>query len=218
MKRYVAVLTTVLLLALAAAAQTPSGAGVSAQGRCGPGQPYVESFLGPPVGDPLPGTSGPSRYTVEARTRRSDLVMVGRAATAASVAGSSGVWTVATFSYPLVLKSPPGGPASGVAKVTIRFLGGTALFHGVCTEQSGRSRIWPGTLYLVFGWTEAHLWNGARFTGEASPVSDATGLLTLLSGPRIYWPAGRPHTLATAVAYIRAEVAREKVAAGGPKR
>lgn len=143
--------------------------------------------------------------------------MVGRVSSVSAVAGRYGIWTVATFDYPLVLKSPPGGPVSGESQVAVRFLGGTALSEGVCTRQYGND-LEPGSLYLVFAWAREGRAHALRFTGEASPVDDPTGLLTLRSGPRIYWPSGRPHALVGAVADIRAEVAREKAGTGAPKQ
>lgn len=190
---------------------------VSAHGACGPGHPYVERFAAPPVGVPPPGRGRRSDLTVAARTRRSDLVLVGRVARARAAAGSAGIWTNATFDYPLILKSPPSGPVPGARSVSVRFLGGTALFQGSCTRQYGND-LRPGDLYLVFAGVMAAGRHRGDFVGGASPVEEPSGLLAERSGPRIYFPPGQPDTLAQVVAEVKAEVAREKAAAGGANK
>lgn len=140
--------------------------------------------------------------------------MVGRVARATAVAGRAGIWTNATFDYPLILKSPAGGPAPGARSVSVRFLGGTALFEGSCTRQYGNN-LRPGDLYLVFAGVVGAGRHRGGLVGEASPVEEPSGLLTERSGPRIYFPPGQLDTLAQVVAEIKAEVAREKAAAGG---
>ncbi|MGH9525445.1 MAG: hypothetical protein ACRD2F_02125 [Terriglobales bacterium] len=225
MKRYVAMLTAVFLLALAAAAQTGAGPKPgpppnfgSAHGACGPGQPYVEQRFWKPIGLPPPGFNPNTDDTITGFTRRFELVMVGRVANISVAAGREyGVWTTATFNYPLILKSPPGGPASGVPKVSVRFLGGTAMFQGVCTRQFGSS-LYPGSLYLVFAWTVERGRHRGQFGGEASPVEEPSGLLTEQTGPHIYIPPGKPNALTAVVGEIRAELEREKSAAGAPPR
>ncbi|MGH9526256.1 MAG: hypothetical protein ACRD2F_06250 [Terriglobales bacterium] len=220
MRRYVATLAAVFLLALAAAAQTkaelrpapPPNFG-SAHGACGPGQPYVEQYLPQPAGLPPPGFDPNRDDTITGFTRRAELVMVGRVANVSAAVDQYGVWTTATFNYPLILKSPPGGPASGVPKVSVRFVGGTAMFRGICSRQLGNS-LYPGSLYLVFARTVKRGRRRGQFVGEASPVEEPSGLLTERTGPHIYIPPGKPNALTAVVGEIRAELAREKSAAG----
>jgi hypothetical protein len=211
-----AVVAAVALVPRSAAGQsatTPPGQ-VSAHGACGPGHPNVELFVDPPIGMPGPGYSRRKDSAVGAVVRRTDLVMVGRVASAATAAGKNGIWTTATFDYPLILKSPPGGPAPGAAEASARFFGGTAMFRGACTKQRGNDLL-PGKLYLVFAKVIDSGRRLGQLDGEAYTVQEPSGLLAGRILADLYFPLGVRPTLAAVVAEIKAEVAREKAAAGG---
>lgn len=221
MRRYVAMLTAVFLLALAAAAQTkaapakapspPANFG-SAHGLCGPAHPNVEAN-GIVVGDG-------SAPTVRLLTAGSDLVFVGRPDRVAYAAGPDRMYTVVTlltFPGPLILKSPAKGPASG-RELVVSLPGGIALVGGVCTRLVARAtRVRPGGTYLVFA--SRFDGPGSGWLASAFPVDAKTGRVLRGGAVRLHSPTGPPN-LRQAVREVMAEVAREKAAAGaaGPRR
>ncbi|MGH9534204.1 MAG: hypothetical protein ACRD2E_05040 [Terriglobales bacterium] len=212
-------LTAVLLPALAAAAQTkaelkpgpPPNFG-SAHGACGPGHPYImrQAFT---IADPAPGAQLGTSVTGAART--SDLVLVGMPTGFVSGPSPAGlrVVTTATFGYPLVLKSPPGGPRNGVAAVKVRFAGGTAMLGGHCTQDlgllGGTAPMYAGDTYLVFADLDARSETYAG--GFAYLIDPKTGAVVVPPGDFLVgFPAGAK--LAGTLATIRAEVTKQRAA------
>lgn len=224
MRRYVAMLTAVLLLAVAASGQGrprkaapavmsgPANYG-PAHGACGPDQPFIQKVIPPPIGDPVPG--GMHGVSVAGLTGRRDLVLLGRPTGFSAAPGRyGGIETTATFAYPMVLKSPADGPRSGVKSVQVNFVGGTALMDGVCTEDlagsAWQAQMHAGGLYLVFAGLDK---SDRRFWG--GPVYAIDEKTAHIISPATYarLRKGTPDSLVPAIRAINAEVARERRAA-----
>ncbi|MGH9526255.1 MAG: hypothetical protein ACRD2F_06245 [Terriglobales bacterium] len=224
MMRYVATLTTVFLLALAASAQgrprkavpavvsAPANYG-PAGGACGPDHPFIQKVIQAPIGDPAPGRA--HGLSVAGLTRRSDLVLLGRPTGFSAAPGRYGrIETTATFAYPMVLKSPAGGPSSGVKSVQVNFVGGTALMDGICTEDLagsvGQTQMHAGGLYLVFAGLDKS--GGGFWGGPVYAIDEKTAHVV---SPATYarLRKGTADSLVPAIRAINAEVARERRAA-----
>lgn len=237
MKRYVAILAAALLSALTlfatpavaqgrprravpAVTSGPANYG-PADGACGPDHPFIQKVIPAPIGDPAPGrTHG---LSVTGLTRRSDLVPLGRPTGFTAAPGRYGrIETTATFAYPMVLKSPSGGPHSGVKSVQVKFFGGTALMDGVCTEDldgsAGQTVMRAGGLYLIFAASTP----GGAFSGAlAYAIDEKTAKIVNPALPYAGIRSGTPGALLPALRAIDAEVFRERHAApaqpGGPQ-